>query len=314
MIFAQWTARTPTLIGVLVLVIVVGSIAANGIAQRLGFGDIPLVIIDRDIEYYLVPNRTYRRFGNDVAINRYGMRSDDFDRTALSKADHYALLGDSVVYGNHHIDQNATIAARLQNALRERTQHPRVVVSAIAASSWGPRNLLEYYRRLGPFPGQTAIVIVSTHDMVDVPHVDQDVIPYRLSTPSSPLHDALTSVAERVQRRFAPVRPGPSFEDRRRLVDDALDELLTVLKVDFAEVWLLFHPTRDEVTHGDASGQGHFQTRAGTIGVRFESLTALYGKAYARGAKIHEDEIHLSAEGAAVLAAHIDATIARPLR
>ena len=311
---AQWKGRTPTVIGVLLLVIVVGSIAANGIALWLGFGDPPLVVTDPDIEYYPVPNRTYRRFGNTVAINRYGMRSDDFDRIALSKADHYALLGDSVVYGNHHIDQNATIAARLQHALRERAQRPRVVVSSIAASSWGPRNVLEYYRRLGPFPGQVAIVVVSTHDMVDVPHVDQDVIPYRLSTPSSPLHDVLTSAAERVQRRFAPVRPGPSFEERRRQVDEALDELLTVLKADFAEVWLLFHPTRDEVTHGDASGRGHFQMRAAAIGVRFESLTALYGKAYARGARIHEDEIHLSAEGAAVLAAHIHATIVKPRR
>lgn len=312
MMALRWKGRAPILIGMLLLLAVAGLFAANGFARWLGFGDPPLIIVDPDIEYYPIPNRSYRRFGNAVVINRYGMRSDDFDRTALSKGDHYALLGDSVVYGNHHIDQSATIAATLQRALRQHAQRPRSVVSSIAASSWGPRNVFEYYRRIGPFPGRIAVVIVSTHDMVDVPHVDQDVIPYRRSMPASPLHDMLTSVVERAQRRFGPVRPGPSFEERRRQVDQALDELLTVLEADFSEVWLLFHPTRDEVTSGEAIGQGHFQGRAAARGVKFGSLMSLYRQAHARGARIHEDDVHLSAEGTSVLAAHIFSTIVNP--
>ena len=56
------------------------AIAVAEISLRLfGFGDPPLVTVDDRIEYYLVPNRTYSRFGQTFQVNRYGMRSDDVD-------------------------------------------------------------------------------------------------------------------------------------------------------------------------------------------------------------------------------------------
>jgi hypothetical protein len=280
-------------------------LAAHLAARALGFGEPPLVYLDPKIEYYPVPNRSYHRFGHLVAINRYGMRSEDFDRATLVRDDHVLLLGDSVVYGNHHIDQDATIAARLQRELRTQLRRPTLIVSALAASSWGPGNVLEFWRRFGPFPCRAAYVVVSTHDRVDAPHLGTDLIPYRVAEPIGPLHDLGLGIWERVARRFAADPPGPPHEERQRQVDAALAELLTELKTSESGVVLVFHPTRSEVEAADTAGQDHFRSRAEAQGVRFESLMPLYRSAYREGVEVHADDIHLSSEGTRVVAAHL---------
>ena len=40
----------------------------------LGFGDPPLVELDPEIEYMLVPSRSYERFGNVISVNAQRMR------------------------------------------------------------------------------------------------------------------------------------------------------------------------------------------------------------------------------------------------
>jgi hypothetical protein len=285
-------------------------LAAHLAARLIGFGEPPLVHLDPLIEYYPIPNRSYRRFGHLVAINRYGMRSDDFDRITLPREDHVLLLGDSVVYGNHHIDQSSTVAARLQHELRAQPHRHLLVVSALAASSWGPGNVLEHYRRFGPFPGRAAYVVVSTHDRVDAPHVGTDLIPYRVAPPLGPLHDLWLSVWERLKRRLATELPGPSHEELQRRVDAALAELLVTLRVNHDDVTLLFHPTRSETKLADTAGQEHFRVRAGAQGVRFVSLMPVYRRAYQDGIEVHADDIHLSDDGSRVVAKHIQEGLA----
>ena len=56
------------------------ALLANAISYLLGFGQAPLVVLDEDIEYYLKPQMSYKRFGNEISVNRYSMRSVDFDR------------------------------------------------------------------------------------------------------------------------------------------------------------------------------------------------------------------------------------------
>ena len=82
---------------------------AESAAREAGFGELPLAMTDPQIGYYLVPSRSYVRFGNTVRVNRYGFRSDDFDAAALPASEHVVLIGDSVVYGNHHLDQSQTV-------------------------------------------------------------------------------------------------------------------------------------------------------------------------------------------------------------
>jgi hypothetical protein len=64
----------------------VGAAAIGGAeltARYIGFGEPPLVILDSKIEYYLAPSRSYTRFGHDILVNRYSMRSEDVDKLNL---------------------------------------------------------------------------------------------------------------------------------------------------------------------------------------------------------------------------------------
>jgi hypothetical protein len=61
-------------------------------ARYTGFGELPLVMFDDKIEYYLTPSRSYTRFGRDIRINRYGMRSDDVDMATVDRRFNFSLL------------------------------------------------------------------------------------------------------------------------------------------------------------------------------------------------------------------------------
>src|SRR5262245_60975176 len=99
-------------------------------ARCVGFGDPPLVILDNKIEYYLAPNRSYTRFGHDIRVNRYGMRSDDLDMASLDRRFRFSLFGDSVIYGNR-LDQADTVPGQLQKLLTSKGGDQQALVNSI---------------------------------------------------------------------------------------------------------------------------------------------------------------------------------------
>ncbi len=111
------------------------------IARLFGFGETVQVHLHEKIEYVLVENQDVTRFGNHIKINNLGHRSEEISPEKSDGAKRVMLLGDSVVYGNHHIDQTETIAHYLSQSLKETSPVPYSVISA-AASSWGPKNKL----------------------------------------------------------------------------------------------------------------------------------------------------------------------------
>jgi hypothetical protein len=290
----------------------VGLVAAGGAelaARAIGFGDPPLVIRDEKIEYYLAPSRSYRRFGHDIRVNRYSMRSDDVDVMAVDHRFAFSLLGDSVVYGNR-LDQADTISSALQRLIRAKQGDPRALVNSISASSWGPENLLEFYGRFGPFRGNVAWIIQSTHDMADVTNLPGHGVPYRTYAPYCALHDLVISIWQRVPS-FVPNNKVGSipYDVVRRRADTALDALITALKLDYTRVILVFHATREEAVGGKAEGLAHYRTVAEKHGVNFISTVELYARAYGTGRLPHYDEIHLSKDGARILSERLAADI-----
>lgn len=279
-------------------------------ARYAGFGDPPVVRLDESIEYYLAPGRSYTRFGQSVRVNRYGMRSDDADLAAVDRRLTFSVFGDSVVYG-HMLDQADTLPARLQALLRRDGENQGLLVNSVAASSWGPENLIAFYRRFGPFPGKTAWIVQSTHDMVDV--IDHTSVPYSTMTPYGALHDVAMSAWRRLRGRLPATEAdyGATSEQRRR-ADVALHALIEALKDDYERVVLVFHATRSEAISGGAVGLGHFEAIARAHGVGFISTMDLYARAYAAGTPPHSDEIHLSRAGAEMLAERLAADIAPP--
>jgi lysophospholipase L1-like esterase len=278
-------------------------------ARYIGFGDPPLVLLDDKIEYYLIPSRSYTRFGHDIRINRYSMRSDDVDMATVDRRFNFSLFGDSVVYGNR-LDQADTLPAQLQKQLTVKGASQRVLVNGIAASSWGPENLLEFYKRFGPFPGNTAWIVQSTHDMVDVINLANEDVPYRTASSYGALHDLALSAWRWGTFRVLPNKPDlVTYEDKRRRADIALHALIAAVKADYGRVVLVFHATKDEAIGGKADGLAHYRAVAQEQGINFISTMELYGGAYQSNLPPQSDEIHLSKDGARMLSERLAADV-----
>ncbi len=147
-----------------------------------GFGDPPLARVDTDTEYELVAPAEYRRWGNEVSINSDGMRAAELPATPDVDDRRLLIIGDSVVYGGHRIDQSETIAAQLAAGLGDDSflAGCRPVVVPMAVSSWGPANQAAFLKRDGHFAAQVAAIVVSAHDLYDIPTGRIESIPYRL--------------------------------------------------------------------------------------------------------------------------------------
>jgi hypothetical protein len=283
------------------LAVAAAVIAGAEIAARYaGFGEPPVALLDNRIGFYLAPNRSYTRFGHDIRVNRYGMRSDDVDEATLDRRFVFSVLGDSVVYGNL-LDQADTLPAQLQKVLNGRGRDQKSLVNSIAASSWGPENLLAFYERFGPFPGNTAWIVQNTGDMEDVVDPAGDA-PYRISLPRGALHDLALSALRGATLRVLPPKAGPGHEERRRRADAALHALITVLKADYARVVLVFHAARYEAINGRSSGLIHFEMVAKDHHIDFVSTMNLYARIYKSSVTPHYDDVHLSKDGARLLA------------
>ncbi|MDC1287715.1 hypothetical protein N8198_07505 [Gammaproteobacteria bacterium] len=277
-------------------------------ARLLGLGDPPIVELDAKIEYMLVPNQEYRRFGNSIRVNDYRMRSAPFELEKRSDEIRVILFGDSVVYGNHHIDQTDTIAANLEKILPGKHGKTKASVGSIAASSWGPPNILAFVERFGTFNGDIAVLVLSSHDIQDVPTFSESIIPYRTTRSLSAGHDLIQVAIERVERYFG--APETTTYDQRKTISmAALNALINRLKKDFDDVILLFHPNRKQINTCDSEAITIYRDIARSHKIKFEQLCGYYRKAQSAGIQVYADRIHLSAEGAKVLAEVIESKI-----
>ena len=271
------------------------ALLANVIFYLLGFGQAPLVVLDEDIEYYLKPQTSYKRFGNNISVNRYGMRSLDFDRE--KEQPFYAVIGDSVVYGQHTLDQTQTLAFLLNSQLKRELQDESIIVGSIAASSWGPGNMLAYYERFGPFIGNTAFLVLSSHDRSDIPFMTRRLTPYRVEEPISALLDFLQSAVERIEDKIRGDVKELSFKKRLSLSEASLNSLVELLKRDYTKVILVFHATKKESLSGSSNGEIYYRNIAEKHIIEFFSTRNFYKKLYSKGVKPHGDNIHLTWEG-----------------
>ena len=135
----------------------------------IGLGDPPLYQVDEKMEYLLQPSKTYYRFHNRFAVNRYGMRADDFPPQKSNPNELRVLVvGDSVVYGGVRIDQSEIDTEILKRDLQKHFARP-VVVGNASAKGWGPPNELEYLRRYGTLDADVVLLELSSHDYADAP-------------------------------------------------------------------------------------------------------------------------------------------------
>jgi hypothetical protein len=279
-------------LGLLFLVVMAGEV----VARLLGFGQPPLAQRDTLMEYRLLPNREYHRFGNRIAINRFGMRSDDFRREDINPARHILLVGDSIVYGEHQVDQSLTLAQIWQAILREANPLEPWLVSSAAVASWGPANQLAYLREAGPFPASKVVLVVSSHDLWDAPTwLDAD-IPYRLKEPIGALHDLVLALHERSRRASG----GSSALALSEL--PALRALVSFLVSQHAQVLVVFHPAAHELDSPDTvRSEALIAEAARSSGAEFASALPAYRAASDAGVTLYRDGLHLTGAGNRVL-------------
>jgi hypothetical protein len=150
-------------VGVVGLLLVIVALEL-GLRWRFGFGNPLLYLADPQIGYLIAPNQQTRRFGNQIEINAYSMRSPAITPTRPAQTWRILMLGDSIVNGGWWTNQNQTLSALLQAQLQRLNSRPVEVLNA-SANSWSPRNELAYLRRFGSFESQTLILVINTDDL-----------------------------------------------------------------------------------------------------------------------------------------------------
>jgi hypothetical protein len=272
----------------------------------LGLGDPPLYQTHPRVEYLLKPGQDKLRFHNRVHINSYGMRSDEL---GAKKHDTIRILtlGDSVVYGGVLLDQSEIATQRLSQLL-EATLKRRVEVGNASAKSWGPANQLAYLEEFGFFDADLVLVVISSHDLHDVPSfkgLDWRYHPWR-----KPVLASLEGATVYLPRYLPKLDLFQNTNDSKGIEassvnpkagPQALEQLVSHLAQCGLPVGFLFHPTRAELRGDDDDSSQAIQSILEAQGLelfRYDDLI----KASDNDAAAYTDSIHLSATGQMALA------------
>ncbi|MDU9005322.1 hypothetical protein [Sedimentitalea todarodis] len=293
-------------IGIAVLLIATECVLRWG----AGLGDPPLARLDPSTEYELVPSATYRRWGNTIAINANGMRAPEHPALPANQDRHLLLIGDSVIYGGHFLDQSETISARLGELLGD---DPRLAgctlrVLPMAVSSWGLVNQAAFLKKHGPFGASAAGIVVSAHDLYDVPGATSDILPYRTEPSWTAIGDALQAVTERYLRSSHATADSQSPAVRAQLSLAALDQIADTLMDQNVRPILIYHPTTMERSGTIRAAQSRFLEWSEARGIPFLDLGMVQ-----MAENDYRDAIHPTATGAQRIAQTIAPVIGKSL-
>ncbi len=304
--------RKRIIIGVLCLLL---GAAALELASRfiLGLGDPPLYVAHPAIEYMLQPRASYKCFGNVFRSNRYGMRSDEMPLEKRTNEVRILVLGDSIPNGGSLTDQDELATEILKRELTGMLCVP-VVVGNVSAGSWSPPNLCAYIKEYGSFDAELSVIILNKDDLYDFPSFDS------LDPRTHPIETPLTASGELIRRYVWPrvaalfSRGGGAVgtaaeEANRATCLPALSELVQRLQARGCDVWVLYHPSRDEIDDGGrfvpAAAFALVQDFTVRNSLPLLSLASHYGNAVRNGQSPFRDAYHPTPYGQALMAQEI---------
>ncbi len=302
----KWTFIT------LVLLVVAGLVGGELFARfYLGLGDPPLSMGDATVEYLNKPGE-YRRFGNQIYVNRYSMRSPEIDK---KKADPRQLrvlvLGDSVVNGGALSDQSELATTLLVPRLEAALKRP-VWVGNVSAGSWGPPNLLAYVEKFGWFQADVAVIVISSHDAADVPEPSSGTTDWVQTSPLCGLHELLgrwlpaligsqDAVAPGLSIASIPAQLKPDDPDVQTGLT-ALRKLIEHGREHDVRILLAQHWEAQELATGPTSGHHLIAGVAKSLNVPIIDVGPAFRAAAKPDAPPYRDNIHPNALGQQVLA------------
>ena len=279
----------------------------------LGLGNPPLSITHPTIEYMFKPNSTYKRFGNTYRVNAYGMRSDEMGSKREKEEVRILVLGDSVPNGGNLTDQHELATELIKKELEASLRVP-VVIGNISAGTWSPQNLLAYLEEYGTFDAEVAVVVLNKGDLHDFPTFSP------LNPNTHPVKRPATAIGElwsryifaRLKKSFLKTRKSPDPEiahDARKTCLPELQAITELLKRNHCQVFLLYHPSRDEI-QPDGSPSPHeafllVKQFSEQHAISLLSLFERYGVGIAEGMPLFRDIYHPTAAGQTLIAQEI---------
>lgn len=286
-------------------------LALSELASRfyLGLGDPPLFIADNQIEYMFKPSSSYQRFGNSISYNKFSMRSNDLSYYKKnSKELRVFMIGDSILNGGVQVDQNKIASKILESKLNNSLNRP-VIVSNISTPSWGPPNQLAYIKRYGFFDADIVVIVMSSHDYIDVPS-SKSIVGV---DPNFPSHKPVFALEEAIIRylpRLVGLRKydsDPSFslidnQQNITVATSALKEMITLARLSRADVIAVQHLEKLELQEGVHKGYKVISDLLNSLNVPTYQTKGLFKQAVIAGNNPYRDNIHPNTLGQKLIA------------
>lgn len=284
------TARFNVRILLIAAAVLAGALLAAEITFRIIAGERLLYRADGAMEYSPKPNQSVLQRGVRFETNELGARSPTVSREKPEDVFRVLVLGDSVVFGHTNINQVDLATTHLSTlALGDGR---KIEALNISAPSWGPGNLLAWIEANGLLDADAAIIVLSSHDLVDdrtFGPPDQRIYPQR-----QPLFALGDWIARQMSGTGGARSSDPrSPKDARR----SLPILIGRLSEAPSGACLVVHSTTDELfSLKPSAAVGELRDVAVAAGLDVIHARDLIS------ASDYIDDIHLSAEGQANLA------------
>ena len=270
----------------------------------LGFGDPPLWQSDPEIEYLPQPSKSYLRFGKRISYNAHSMRSREFPPNKIDPAELRVLVvGDSIINGGAHTDQQALATTLLEHRLAEAMSRP-VVVANISAGSWGPPNILAYLRRFGLFDADVMVIVLNSADYADAP----TFVPLDGRWPQSKPLLAIQEFWEKYVPRYFRKRLS-SLREAQPTTPQAIDACLSALREMIrmareagASVLLAQFLKRDELKAQPEIGYHEIAGVAKELGIEPIQLGPGFARGLRDGPDPYFNDLHPNAHGQRIIA------------
>ncbi|NJO39933.1 MAG: SGNH/GDSL hydrolase family protein [Cyanobacteria bacterium CRU_2_1] len=288
-------------------IIIILIIAEVSLRQFFGFGNPLLYIADTQIGYLLAPSQQTRRFGNQIIINRYSMRSLEITPTRPEATLRILMLGDSIANGGWWTDQHNILSALLQCQLQSEiaaTRYQHIEVLNASANSWAPRNELAYLQKFGTFDAQIILQIINTDDLFGTAP-SSVVVGRDRNYPDRKPPFAITEV---ITRYVTKPKPIPELEavqkeggDRVGLNLEAIGQIQTIATQTNAQFLLALTPLLREIGE---PGSRDYETKARhrlsqftqDRQIPFIDFLPIFNP-IANPSTLYRDHIHLSSKG-----------------
>lgn len=228
-----------------------------GLRWRFGLGTPVLYCADPQIGYVLAPNQRLRRFGNQIVVNQFSMRSAAIAPLRPAHRLRVLLLGDSVANGGSWTDQPDIISEQMQRLIQAQPLGPCFTLSSLSAvevlnasaASWGPRNQLAYLNQFGSFEAQLIVLLINTDDLF-APAPTSAPVGRDRQYPNRRPYFALSDALGLAWAKFYPPKPVAAAPDRDPVGANlaAIEQMGAIAHKSDAVLLLAMTPLRRELS------------------------------------------------------------------